>query len=218
MVASNQGQKRLRSFGILTTADAKKATHLAAPHIVRTQKFVTALAYAPMVLSTNFIDSCLEADELLDPEDFLLDDKENEKKIGFKLKVSRERARKNQNQLLKGISIYCAESIHGGFDTFKTIVDANGGQCMMWRNRKHAIVPSTRAGIEDDSDEDNVVYLLSDNKRENQSLWERFKEMAQNSRKTPRLISPDWLLESAMSQELRDPEPYDNESSSGQRA
>jgi hypothetical protein len=198
----------------LTTTDASKATHLAAPHIVRTQKFVTALAYAPMVLSTNFIDSCLEADKLLNPEDFLLDDKDNEKKLGVSLKLSRERAKENQNNLLQGLSIYCVESIHGGFETFKAIVEANGGRCMLWRNRKNTIIPSTRAESEASTDtDDSIAYLLSDTKKENKSLWGRFKEMAQNSRKTPCIISPDWLLESAMSQELLPTLPYNAESS-----
>lgn len=172
-----------------------------------------------MVLSTDFIDACLEADRLLDPEDFLLDDKENEKKLGVKLKVSRERAEKNQNQLLKGLSIYCAESIHGGFETFKTIIDANGGQCMLWRNRKNTINSSTRAGSEANADcEDSVIYLLSDKKQENQPLWDRFKEMAESNGKTPWIVSPDWLLESAMSQKLLPPQPYDNESERSKRA
>lgn len=170
-----------------------------------------------MVLSTDFIDSCLEADRLLDPRDFELDDKENEKRLGVSLKLSRDRAKKNQNRLLQGLSIYCTESIHGGFETFKTIVEANGGRCMLWRNRKNAIIPSTRAESEASTDtDDSIVYLLSDKKEGNQSLCDRFRDMAHKSRKTPRIIDPDWLIESAMSQKLLPTTTYDIES--GERA
>jgi len=170
-----------------------------------------------MVLSTDFIDACLEEDKLLDPRDFELDDKENEKRLGVSLKLSRSRAKKNQNRLLQGLSIYCAESIHGGFETFKAIVEANGGRCMPWRNRKSAIIPSTRAESDGSADsEDSVVYLLTDKKEGNKSLCARFRETALNSRKTPLIIDPDWVIESAMSQKLLPTAPYDVES--GERA
>lgn len=169
-------------------------------------KFVTALAYAPLVISTDFIDACLQANEFLDPEDFLLEDEENEKKLGFSLHLSRERAKSNGNQLLKGRCIYCMENIRGGFETFKTIVEANGGRCMLWRGRKGTTVPSGRADSEGgvDTDANNEVYLLSGEEDRNQqkSLWNRFKDMAEGSRKIPRIVAADWLLESAMSQQV----------------
>jgi len=206
-------QKQLRQLGIICITDPTKATHLAAPHIVRTQKFVTALAYAPMVVTTDFIDACLEADELLDPEDFTLEDKENEKKLGISLKASRERAKKNHNRLLQGRSIYCIENIHGGFDNFKSIVEANGGRCMLWRNRKTTTMPSNRADSEASTDDDaeNDVYLLSDERKDNKlvPLWSRFKEMAEQSRKVPRIVAADWLLETAMCQKLLPAKQYE---------
>ncbi|KIV79382.1 hypothetical protein PV11_06945 [Exophiala sideris] len=198
-------KKQLRNLGIICTTDSSRATHLAAPHIVRTMKFVTALAYAPLVISTDFIDACLEADELLDPEEFILEDKENEKKLGFSLQLSRDRAKSNGNQLLQGRWIYCMENIRGGFETFKTIVEANGGRCMLWRGRKGTTVPSGRADSEGvDADANIEVYLLSseEDRQQQKSLWNRFKEMAEGSRKSPRIVAADWLLESAMSQQV----------------
>jgi len=178
-------------------------------------KFVTALAYGPMVLSTSYIDACLEANELLDPERFRLNDKENEKKLGVSLRLSRERAQKNHNQLLQGRTIYCMEDIRGGFDTFKTIVDANGGECRLWRGRKGTVVPSRRADSEasTDIDANGDVYLLSNDndRKENKSLWSRFKEMVEGSRRVPRIVTADWLLETAMSQKLLPTQPYELE-------
>ncbi|KIX94498.1 uncharacterized protein Z520_09884 [Fonsecaea multimorphosa CBS 102226] len=200
--AEDRDKKQLRSLGILVITDPSKATHLAAPNIVRTQKFVIALAYAPLVISTDFIDACLDEDKLLDPEKYKLHDKENEKRFQLSLDKSRQRAKKNANQLLQGRCIYCVENIPGGFDTFKAIVEANGGRCMLWKNRKGTIVPSGR-------DDNHDVYLLSDNGKGNEGLCSRFKEMAEGSRKVPRIVRSDWLLETAMSQEIQPTKRYE---------
>ena len=157
------------------------------------------------------MDACLKEDELLDPEKWKLKDKESERKFQLSLEDSRKRARKNANQLLKDRCVYCMENIPGGFDTFKGIVEANGGRCMLWKNRKGTMVPSTRADSEDstDTEANNDVYLLSDDSKENQGLSLRFKEMVQDSRKVPKIVKTDWLLETAMSQQIRPTKPYE---------
>jgi len=195
----------------MCTTDPTRATHLAAPQIDSTQKFVTALAYAPLVISTDLIDACLNENKLMNPEDFELEDATNEKRFGISLKSSRERAQKNHNQLLKGRSIYCMENIHGGFETFKAIVEANGGQCMLWRNRKGQTVPSSRADSDGsvNADTNQDVYLVTDARKENKPMWSRFREMAEGSRKVPRIVLTDWLLETAMSQQVLPTERYE---------
>lgn len=164
-----------------------------------------------MVISTDFIDACLKADELVDPEKYKLHDKQAEKKLGFSLHESRERAKNNKNQLLQGRCIYCMEDIKGGFDTFKGIVEANGGRCMLWRNRKGTTVPSGRAESEASTDVDanHEVYLLTDEGKGNKTLWNRFRDMAEGSRKVPRIVTADWLLEIAMSQQLLSTKGYE---------
>ncbi|EXJ85031.1 hypothetical protein A1O3_05706 [Capronia epimyces CBS 606.96] len=203
--------KQLRTLGIICTTDPTRATHLAAPYIVRTQKFVTALAYAPLVISTDFIDACLKENKVPDPEAFKLQDTENEKRLGLTLKSSRERAQNNHNQLLHGRSIYCMENVRGGFETFKSIVEANGGRCMLWRNRKGQKVSSGRteseAGLDTDANDD--VYLLTDERNENKPLICRFKEMAEGSQKSARIVLTDWLLETAMSQQILPTQRYE---------
>ena len=148
---------------------------------------------------------------MVDPEDYLLKDTENEKKYQISLKDSRKRAQKNTNQLLQGRCIYCMENITGGFETFQAIVEANGGRCMLWKNRKGTTVPSGRAGSEEstDTDANNDVYLLSDDSKGNQGLWSRFREMVEASRKAPKIVKTDWILETAMAQQLRPTKPYE---------
>ena len=168
------------------------------------------MAYAPLVISTDFIDACLKQDELLDPEKYILKDKANEKKFHLSLADSRIRAEKNANKLLQDRSIYCTELFSsGGFDTFKSIVEANGGRCLLWKARKGTTVPSGRAESEVSTDEeaDNEVYLLSDDS--GKALWSRFREMVEGSRKVPKIVKTDWILETAMSQQLRPTKPYE---------
>ena len=198
-------RKTLRALGIIVTLEPARATHLAAPSILRTHKFVTALAYAPTVISTDYIDACVERDEFLNPDKFLLKDQVNEKKLGVSLLMSHSRATENQNKLLRGRTIYCVENIHGGFETFRSIAEANGGQCLLYRGRHINMIPSTRAGSENsvDADVQHEVYLLSGPGPENRRLWSKFREMAEHSRKSARIVTTEWLLETAMCQTIK---------------
>lgn len=98
------------------------------------------------------------------------------------------------------------ENIHGGYETFRSIVEANGGQCNSYKGRSGTMVPSRRADSETSMTEDdsqNEVYLVSgDDDKENEKVWTRFKAMAAGSRKIPRIVRADWLLETAMYQKM----------------
>jgi Regulator of Ty1 transposition protein 107 BRCT domain len=195
---------KLRALGIIVTTDPARATHLAAPSIIRTKKFVSAIAYAPSIISTKFIDDCLKADKLVDPNKYELQDKANEKKWAFSLMLSLERAKENRNKLLDGRAVYCVENMNGGFESYKDIVEANGGMCMTWRNRKGTMVPSRRAESEPESDNDsqNDVYLVTENEKQYEPLWNKFRQMAEGSRKIPKIVRADWLLETCMVQKV----------------
>ncbi|KAL4953904.1 BRCT domain-containing protein [Aspergillus filifer] len=205
-------KRQLRELGIMVVQDARKCSHLAAPSVLRTPKFVNALAYGPVIVRVDFIEQCLKKNELLDADDFPLNDKEAEKKYDFSLKQSKANAKTNKNRLLQGYQIYCVETIRGGFDAFKSIIDTNGGECNLFRGRvSHQV---QREESEDDSDEEKQssrkeVYLLSSAAPDHQKLWSRFRQLVENSGKTPRIVRVDWLLDMAMSQELRAVESYE---------
>ena len=207
-------KRQLRDLGILVVHDASKCTHLAAPSVLRTPKFVNALAYGPDVVSTEFIAQCLKKDELLDPSGFPLVDKAAEDKFKFTISDATVRAKTNKNKLLQGYHICCADSIRGGFETFKSIVLSNGGDCILFRGR-HALPPNIRQD-KDESDEEtegepsrNEVYLLSGVTPEQTKLWPRFRQMVGDLGKSPRIVRVDWLLDIAMSQKLRSADGYE---------
>lgn len=201
----------------MVTQDPSRASHLAAPSIVRTAKFVTALAFAPIIVSTEFIDACLNRGELVDAEKYLLKDKAGEKKYGVTLTLSRERAQKNKTQLLAGRTIFCVRDIHGGLDTFRGIAAANGAQCNLYEGRPHNMVGSRRSGsevgeIDDEAQKDAI--LISSQSDQSIKLWRKFQQMAEGSRKTPRIVKADWLLETAIAQTVLSFDKFEIEGSS----
>ncbi|KXG50798.1 uncharacterized protein PGRI_063700 [Penicillium griseofulvum] len=208
-------KRGLRDLGILVVQDARRCTHLAAPSILRTTKFVNALAYAPTIVSTDFVTSCLKKEELLDPSDFPLADKEAEKKYNFNLSSVTTNAKKNKNKMLQGYRIYCVEDIRGGFDAFKSIVETNGGECMLFRGRLAISNHSRReesdneSEAEDDNPARKDVFLLSSAGANHGRIWPRFRQLALDIKKTPRIVRVDWLLDMAMSQETRAADQYE---------
>ncbi|KAL8949659.1 MAG: hypothetical protein Q9222_004260 [Ikaeria aurantiellina] len=208
-----EDKNRLRDMGILVTQDPLHCTHLASPSIVRTKKFVCALARAPMVISTDFVNDCLAKNSRLEPEDYLLSDPAGEQKVGCKLSDAVSRAKNHRGHLLRGMSLYCTETVKGGFDVFKAITEANGGKCLLYKARAGSTIASKAGGQEDepedmDTDDPQYIYLISGSTPAEAALWPKFRQMVQGTGKLPRIAETDWLLNSALRQELHWDEIY----------
>ena len=168
------------------------------------------MAYGPVIVSTDFIENCLQQDRLLDPKDYPLKDEATEKRFNFSLLEAHERAKANPNQLFQGWTIYCVEDIRGGFDTFKHIIEANGGRCNKYRGRPGTTVSSRNQNNEAHSRDQNPredVILISE--RSQNRLWPRFRQMAQTSGAIPKIVESDWVLNSALSQQVLPVEPHE---------
>ncbi|PGH12085.1 hypothetical protein AJ79_04484 [Helicocarpus griseus UAMH5409] len=201
-------RRQLRDLGIFVVKEASKCTHLAAPSVLRTTKFVNALAYAPVIISTKFVTACLEQNELLSPNDFLLRDPASEAKHKVSLEKVRLNALENKNRLLDGRMIYCVENLPGGFDAYKSIIESNGGQCLLFRGRSGITLPNRRVSNEETEARDGApskdeIYLVSGAERGHARLWPKFRSMVLNAKKIPKIVRTDWLLTIAMAQEWR---------------
>ena len=200
---------RLRELGIVITKAYAACTHLAAPKVARTRNFVCALAHGPMVLKSEYIEQCLLSDKKLDPSQFLLKETAEDISRGYKLADSVRRAKENKGRLLRGYTIWCTENIHGGFDAYKEIISANGGTCQLYRARPTSIAAAARAGAIDADSEDTgpstpaYLYLVSNNSPEDVKFWPKFRQMAQEKGKIPRIVKNDWVLDLAIRQEIR---------------
>jgi hypothetical protein len=193
-------------MGIIAVQDPSKCTHLAAPSLVRTQKFLCAIAHAPVVLSTDFIDACLasKSKDLPDTDDYLLRDTVNEKKFGLKLKDILARAKVNRKWLLHKTPVYFTEAIPNGPQTFKGIIDYNGG---IWGIYKGKPVLK-KIAPEEDIGPAEPVYLVSGLSPAERQLWPGFIAMAKDSNMLPRVVTTDWLLDVALSQKNKWSEDY----------
>ena len=199
----------MRDLGIVVLAEvSSNCTHLAAPKIARTIKFISALAYGPTVIKLDYLEQCLSRKERLDPNDFLLTETPEERARGYNLAESIERARSNKCRLLRGYTIYVTDNVHGGFNTYKAIIERNGGTCLLYRARATSVANASRVdGPEQETDRatpstPDYLYLASSSRPEDAKLWPRFRQMTQEKSKIPRVVHTDWILDVALRQEI----------------
>ncbi|KAI0129453.1 BRCA1 C terminus domain-containing protein [Xylariales sp. AK1849] len=193
-------RKKLRDLGIAVVTDGQACDFLVAPQVVRTVKFLRNLSKGATVLSSSWIEQCLDTGKVPPPGKYLLKDKENEKKFTFKLQVSVERAARNQEKLLWNIPIYCTASIKNGTESYRAIADANGAIFMVYAARSGTTIRPTKP--EEDEGGPEPVYLLSTATPEEKRLWPKFESMARQGNMEPRVVASDWLLDVVMKQEL----------------
>jgi hypothetical protein len=202
--AEQPEKNTLRNLGILITDDTTKVDLLCAPKIVRTKKFVCALADAPEIVAPSFLDYCLKHKEVPNPAKHRLQDRATEESLGITLTESLEQAKANNHHLLNGWQIFCTEGVMGGFETFKAIVEANGGQCMLYKGRtamnvtRRSFTADALAAESQGDDKGDTLYLISNNSKAEQALWLKFREMAGKADMVPVIVKTDWLLSVSM--------------------
>ena len=123
-------------------------------------------------------------------------------------------AKANKGRLLRQHSLYCTEHVHGGYDAYKSIVEVNGGRCLLYRGRAGSVA-SSRTGEansaleQSEPQESDYIYLISGTTPKDARLWPKFREMAQASNRNPRIVKNDWILDVALTQELRWKDDYE---------
>jgi hypothetical protein len=182
-------------------------THLAAPHILRTEKFLCALAYAPTVVSLKWVYDSLEKDTVLgmslltrltsDPKLYPLRDSENEKKYQFSLDESVSRARDNHGQLFKNYQVYISNSL-SVHSALLRIVEANSGEAR--------VVSSTIKGrariMRTDYLRPVNQILICDPTAEDQGLRNKFQEEVRAGNLIAGIYTPEWILRSVLRQKI----------------
>ena len=193
-------------MGILVVTDGQPCDFLVAPQLVRTVKFLRNLSKGATIVSSEWIEECLDTKSALPPQDYILKDKENEKKFGLNLQTSVERARKNKGTLLRGVPIYCTVSIKNGTDSYRAIAEANGAIFKVYGPRSGSTIRPTKP--EEDEGDPEPVYLLSTTNPDEKKLWKKFEDMAHRGNMEPRVVAADWLLDVVMKQENKFSEKY----------
>ena len=202
-------KEQLAQLGIELTENPAECSFVAAPKIMRTKKFICAMAGAPTLLSLEFVRQCLKQNKLLRPADYPLIDKAGEKTYHIKITDAVKRAKANKGRLLKGQTIYITQDVKGGPDTYRDIIETNGGNCVVFKGRTNSL----SAAIQDTetSELDSYVYLLSGESKAEEVLWPKFREQAEVIRRKARVVKTDWMLDLALSQHIRWDRTYEIE-------
>ncbi|KAF3000118.1 hypothetical protein E8E13_004120 [Curvularia kusanoi] len=208
MEKESKDKARLRELGLFITEDFKKVDILCAPQAVRTKKFVAAMACGPALVGSSYLDFALRNNKLPPPEKHAMDVRDFEKEHGFKMAEAVERALQNRHRLFRDWTIFCTDKVPGGYETYKDIIEANGGKCSLWKGRTTNITATRRiinasAGEESQNqkeDEGDVLYLISDANSNEFTNWTKFRDLAKKHNMVPRIVKTEWLLINAMAQ------------------
>lgn len=204
-----EDEKTLSDLGIEIVSDASTASHVAVPKVVRTPKFLIALAQGLDIISTIYIDECLKQKEYLDPADYPLNDVGDYRGQITSIRDILRNAKANKRQLLNGLVLYCTEKAPGGFETMKSIVEANGGTLTPYRGRT-VTIPALEATHSKDSAH-NFALLISNDGADERRLWQKFAKAAQESQRIARVLRAEWLLRTALQQEIQPLESHEFE-------
>ena len=186
----------------------------------RTAKFITALALAPEVVSTSFLDNLLKSSK--DPDDMPptskhpLVDRDFEEKWGFRLSQSLERAKENQRRLLRGWTVFITDKVTPSPSQWQEFIKVNGGTAALYKGRtgltfaKSRIPPSKdpdagpeRFNLGPNADDDvDVVYLVSGTTDEEVKLWKTFRTQVEKQKLRPRIVTTEWVIHFAMAQRV----------------
>ncbi|KAL5393260.1 hypothetical protein DPSP01_000089 [Paraphaeosphaeria sporulosa] len=204
----SKDKARLRELGLYILDEPKRVDFLCAPKVVRTLKFVAALADGPQLVGSEYLDYAIKHNKLPDAKKYPLDYSEFRKQHDIDLSDAITRAKQNKHRLLKDFTIFCTQKAK--FDVYKDIVAANGGKCLKWDNRTTAVTASKRkidsqpkeVSQNLEEDEGDVLYLISEPHKDELKLWTKFRELAEKHDMVPRIVSNEWLLGVAMAQKI----------------
>ena len=118
------------------------------------------------------------------------------------LSQSLQRAKKNAGQLLENYTFYITPKVLGGFDTMKGIAEANGAECVQFKQSNRSSLKKYDSSLFPS----NELFMLSTSSED--KLHKGFKKMAKDSGWDPIVVSTDFLLDAAMQQEVPEADEY----------
>ncbi|CAK9839472.1 BRCT domain protein Brc1 [Schizosaccharomyces pombe] len=182
----------LKKLDMSITSNPSKCTHLIAPRILRTSKFLCSIPYGPCVVTMDWINSCLKTHEIVDEEPYLLNDPEKELELGCTLESALKRARAQGPSLLEDYVVYLTSKTVApeNVPAVISIVKSNGGVCSTLNVYNKRLARHL---------EDGNVVLITCN--EDSHIWTNFLDNASQN-KTIFLQNYDWLIKTVLRQEI----------------
>ena len=88
---------------------------------------MVALNKGANIVSYDWVEESVKAKKLQDPEDYICEDKNLEKKYKFKLAGSLLKAKNKKLGILEGYKVYCPINIKPSIDEIKMLIEQCGG-------------------------------------------------------------------------------------------
>ncbi|EEB95820.1 hypothetical protein MPER_05153, partial [Moniliophthora perniciosa FA553] len=132
VILSDNVNKALAKLGVKVASKPWDCTHLVVKQLVRTEKFLCAVAAGASIVTEKWAIDSAAAKKLLPEDQYILKDPAGEKKYGFLLKDALERARSRDGRLLDRQTFYVTPKVSLQTDPkmLKSLITACGGQYM----------------------------------------------------------------------------------------
>ncbi|XP_057321861.1 uncharacterized protein LOC130665467 [Microplitis mediator] len=144
IIVNDSYRQSIESIGGKIVDDPKVATVLVAKKISRTVEFLSAICRSIPIVSVQWIEDSFYNRKFVDPKNYLLKDTVTEKRYGFRLETSLERAKKKR--IFEGYTFVITSGIQKmSFDQLKYLIDVAGGRVFKSRSkiwRPHTILVS----------------------------------------------------------------------------
>ncbi|CCG81571.1 BRCT domain protein [Taphrina deformans PYCC 5710] len=196
---------KCEKLGIEFVEDPVNASHLIAPRIARTKKFVVAIAACEFFVHWDWLLDSVQAQKLLPESSFPPEAAPSapwSKNLAFNNILERAKGFRHSGGFLAGLTILISDAVTkiGGFETYRDIVEVNGGTCGL-------------VGRRGTDTKDGRVIMIADGKgdpaihRYLQSLGGKNGEKNKENRITSQagkaeVYDREWLMTCSIRQEL----------------
>ncbi|PHT58834.1 hypothetical protein CQW23_01197 [Capsicum baccatum] len=120
-----QQKKILARLGASSASSMSDATHFVADEFVRTRNMLEAIAVGKPVVTHLWLESCGQANCLIDEKNNILRDAKKEKEFGFSMPISLARA--CQHPILQGCKVFITPNTKPGKEILASLVKAVNG-------------------------------------------------------------------------------------------
>ncbi|XP_072497663.1 mediator of DNA damage checkpoint protein 1 isoform X2 [Notamacropus eugenii] len=127
-VVDAQGEQAVLALGGSLASSVAEASHLVTDRVRRTVKFLCALGRGIPILSLEWLHQSRKAGRFLPPDEFVVNDPEQEKNFGFSLRESLSRAQ--ERGLLEGYEIYVTPGVQPPPPQMGEIITCSGGTAL----------------------------------------------------------------------------------------
>ncbi|KAF9321933.1 hypothetical protein BG003_009251 [Podila horticola] len=200
--------KQLKALGIVEAKNVEDCTHIVAEHAARTEKFLSGIAQAKFIVRKEYLNACIDANEILDENDYRLADPEGKHEYDVKLYEALDRAK--SKKVFESCLIYISPSTQPKPAQLKPLVEIGGGKAVFLKRvdlkfLKEKIKASQLSDVKDEEastsseDDDGIkeketIVVVSC--EEDVEMWKQLQEVG------ARVYSKELILQGLLLQQL----------------